>query len=326
MSIPEEFREDAGQFPPLLRALLEAELAAGNTILQAGHSFPAPPAGAYFKLSRAFSTRPRQSGDGLKFRDYNSSTISGGFTDERGFYHLLEPPLPPPPEPDMDAIREAHMPKASASIPLDPQAGPASALGKFVRSMVIDYQKWHDGEGYDIGSLRAATAAERTEIEALLLSRGIRDWRDVEALAELNTEAARNAMETAVRSADPRIRSAVTRYAPDPIPDHHRIASLVQALGTADLCGGLSQALDEAADFHPVEVVDALLRAALNRNGEAAVNIAGLLLYVHGKADQPFDWDQRPFLLRFSTENREERNAAFRELCEKIGVEASRYL
>ena len=37
-------------FPPLLRALLDEELAAGNEISEIGHSFPAPPAGAYIRL------------------------------------------------------------------------------------------------------------------------------------------------------------------------------------------------------------------------------------------------------------------------------------
>src|ERR1051326_4822 len=108
MPLPPEFEQDANQLPPPLRALLEAELAAGNEIVEVGHSFPAPPAGAYFKLAKPIATRPRQSGDGLKFREYNSPPYSGSLTDERGFYFLLESPLPPPEEPAMDAIRIAH--------------------------------------------------------------------------------------------------------------------------------------------------------------------------------------------------------------------------
>src|ERR1700690_1610813 len=105
VQIPEEFRKDAGSFPPLLRALLDAELEAGNQIAKAGHAFPAPPVGAYFVMTGPITTRKRASGDGLTFRDYNSSSWSGGFTDDRSFFHILEPPLPPEPEPDMDAIR-----------------------------------------------------------------------------------------------------------------------------------------------------------------------------------------------------------------------------
>jgi hypothetical protein len=104
---PEQQRElDA--FPPVLRALIEAELASGNTVVEVGHSFPAPPAGAYFKLAKKVSTRPRVSGNGLDFYEYNSSIYSGQFTDSKRFYFVIEPPNPPPPEPDMDAIRKSE--------------------------------------------------------------------------------------------------------------------------------------------------------------------------------------------------------------------------
>ncbi len=318
MTIPPEFREDADAFPPALRALLDAEMDAGNTIAEVGHRFPAPPAGAYFKMTRVVTTRPHESGGGLTFRGCESSSYSGWFTDDRGFYFIVEPPLPPPPEPDMDAIRSAHAPKPFQPPPI--QSDPNTALGRFERSMVIDYEKWHDGIGYDLEALAAATPAERSAIETMLLRRGERDWRDVEALAALATPLADKALQAAMDDSDPQIRLAVARHAPKLVPDTERIASLVKALETANLYDGLSQALDEAAEFHPKEVVEALLRGVLHRDGEAAVQFAALLMFVHGKAESQFDWDQRPFFLRFNTENKEEREAAFVELCEKIGV------
>src|SRR5271167_3667140 len=95
VEIPQEFRKDADSFPPVLRNLLDAELEAGNQIAKAGHTFPAAPVGAYFVMTGPIATRKRATGDGLKFRDYNSSIYSGGFTDEQGYFHILEPPLPP---------------------------------------------------------------------------------------------------------------------------------------------------------------------------------------------------------------------------------------
>ena len=95
----------------MLRDLLLAELAAGNSIVEVGHSFPAPPVGCYFKLASPVSTRPRASGDGIDFYDRNSSIYSGEFTDAKRFFFILEPPNPPPPEPDMDAIRRSHEPR-----------------------------------------------------------------------------------------------------------------------------------------------------------------------------------------------------------------------
>jgi hypothetical protein len=47
-----------------------------------------------------------------------------------------------------------------------------------------------------------------------------------------------------------------------------------------------------------------------------------MLAFLHGKASEPFDWQQRPFFLRFHTEDRREREAVFRELCAKLGIDA----
>jgi hypothetical protein len=111
MNLTTEQQKELAQFPVVLRALVEAELAAGNSIVEVGHSFPAPPAGAYFKLANKVSTRSRVSGDGIDFYERNSSIYSGEFTDAKRFYFILEPPNPPPPEPDMDAIRKTYEPK-----------------------------------------------------------------------------------------------------------------------------------------------------------------------------------------------------------------------
>ncbi len=98
------------------------------------------------------------------------------------------------------------------------------------------------------------------------------------------------------------------------------------SLQTAAPFGGLSATLEEAAAFHPPGVVDALLRGTLGRPGDVAVHFAALLCFVHGKSSEAFDWNHRPFFLRFNTTDRAEREAAFRELCETIGVDAVKYL
>ncbi|MFN7978583.1 MAG: hypothetical protein U0P30_10625 [Vicinamibacterales bacterium] len=117
-ALPREQRQELDRFPAVLRALIDAELAAGNTIVEIGHSHPAPPAGAYVKLARKVGTRPRASGDGLDFYERNGSLHSGEFTDDRRFFWVLEPPDPPPPEPDMDAIRRALEPKPDPLVQL----------------------------------------------------------------------------------------------------------------------------------------------------------------------------------------------------------------
>jgi hypothetical protein len=313
--IPECFGKQCDALPPVLRALLEAELAAGNRIEEVTHSHPAPPAGACVRLAAPVSTRPRAAGGGLRFRDVSGSLYSGEFSDEGGFFFIVEPPLPPPSEPDMDAIRAARDPGEWR--PSEPPAD--GALERFRRSMRIGYDQWHDGVGYDLEALRTASPEERRGIEDLLVIGGVRDWRDAEALAALDTPRARQALLGALDGGDAALAVAIAGYAPDLVGERRRAAVLAHAIETAVLYGGLSEALDEAASFHPPEVVDALFRAALAREGEAAVHCAALLAYVHGKATEPFDMELRPFFLRFHTDDPAERRRAFDELLVLIG-------
>ena len=111
MTITPEQRMELAKFPVALRSLIEGELAAGNAIVEIGHSFPAPPVGAYIKLANKVSTRARDDGDGFSFYERNSSIYSGEFTDDKRFYFVLEPPNPPPAELDMDAIRKSLEPQ-----------------------------------------------------------------------------------------------------------------------------------------------------------------------------------------------------------------------
>jgi hypothetical protein len=346
MIAPESCRKEIEAMPAILRALLQAELAAGNEIAEIGHTFPAPPAGAYFRLTKPLLTRGPVSGDGIVYYDRKGSTYSGEITDAKRFYFLLEPPHPPAPEPepDMQASRAARSPqpekldhfkqpaaRAADSNAVPPGGSVASDSGltpvqRFERSMVIDFEKWHDGVGYDLEALREMSRAELAAIEAMLLARGMNDWRDVEALAQFKTSAAHAALRAAMKHPNAEVRNAVMRYAPDLISNSARIASLVDALQTAELFGGLSLTLDQVADFHPAPIVEALFNGALERTGDVAVHFAAMLCFIHGRAAEPFDMAQRPFFLRFNTDNRAERETVFRELCEKIGVDAARYL
>lgn len=127
MSLTPEQQKELTSFPAALRALVEAELAAGNSIDEVGHGFPAPPVGAYLKLAIKVSTRPRETGDGLHFYERNGSSYSGEFTDAQRFYFVLEPANPPPPELDMDAARKALEPKPDLTVhvPSSLEAGPS---------------------------------------------------------------------------------------------------------------------------------------------------------------------------------------------------------
>lgn len=111
MNLTPEQQKELAKFPAALRSLIDAELAAGNVIEEIGHTHPAPPVGAFVKFTKKVTTRPRASGSGLKFYERNHSIYSGEFYDEQRFFFVLEPANPPPPYPDMDAIRKAHEPK-----------------------------------------------------------------------------------------------------------------------------------------------------------------------------------------------------------------------
>lgn len=361
--IPPEHERDVAALPQVLRDLLLAELAAGNAIVEVGHTFPAPPAGAWFKLARPVSTRARASGDGIDFHDRGFPGHSGEFTDGKRFHFLLEPPHPPPEEPDMDAMRAAREarqraadaelyrrasqtladrgergpPRHVANVPPPPAAPPAApprpavadaggAVERFERSMVIDYDKWHDGIGYDLDVLRSASAQERERIEEILVARGIDDWRDVEALAALDSPRARRLLAQAAERGNQRVRLAVSECAPHVLSETRRTELLVAALRSSEVYGGLTQALLQVETFHPPAVIDALFAGVLDRDGATATHFAAMLMFVHGKADSAFDMTQRPYFLRFHTDDRREREAMLRDLCGRLGVDPEQHL
>ena len=336
MAIPEEFAPRVTEFPVELRSLIEAELAAGNEIVELASCFPAPPAGAYVKLARPVSTRARESGGGLDFRERNLPSHFGEFADAERLFFVLEPPLPPPSEPDMDAIRAAMQARQSsdrrpgqrgsqvdvlrmAAIPSTPPSKELrSAVDRFRESMKIDYEKWHDGTGYDLDILKTAMPEELVEIENLLVNRGVVDWRDVQALAVLNSPRAKVLLRKTLAGADHRLAVAVMTYAPGVMSDEERAARLVAALEGSAVYEGLTQALLLVEGFHPTPVIDALFRGLLTRDGKTAVSFAAMLMFLHGKADSAFDWAHRPFFLEFNTEDRSRREELVRELCRRI--------
>ncbi|MEO6527438.1 MAG: hypothetical protein ABIP93_12485 [Gemmatimonadaceae bacterium] len=319
--IPTAFRADVAAMPGVLQRLIGDELNAGNEIDEVGHAFPASPAGGYVKLVRHVTTRPRASGDGLQYRARNSSLSAGEFTDEKRFYFVLEPAGAPPADADMDAIRAAD--DAPRPTPRPQVEGGAAPIERFVSSMVIDYDKWDDGIGYDLEALRAASRAEQASVESRLVPPS--GWRDVEALAALadtGSITAGEALRAAMASTNSEVRLAVTRFAPELIDADVRTASLLSAMETAAPFGGLDATLAQVEEFHPPDVVAALFRLLLTRDGETACNYAGMVAFLHGKAASSFDWSLRPLFLQFNTTDMKERVSAFRALCELCGVDA----
>lgn len=176
--------------------------------------------------------------------------------------------------------------------------------------MNIDYEKWHDGAGYDIDIIRNANAAERAEIERLLARRGVRDWRDVEALAALGSTAQ---LRHALASSDFTVALAVLEHAPAIASESEAVQLIERALRDAEIGAGFAEALRIVEKFHPPAVIDAMLRAIAARRNPTL--IVAMLLYVKGQAKEAFDYDLMPYFGRFCEQ---ERSVAIRELCERI--------
>ncbi len=118
-----EQESELRRFPSGLQILVASELAAGNSIVEVGHSFPAPPAGAYVKLAKPVTTRPRVSGDEIGFYQRHSSIYSGEFSDPTRFFFVLEPPHPYL-EPNSDELRKSlESQPNSPPMPAIPESG-----------------------------------------------------------------------------------------------------------------------------------------------------------------------------------------------------------
>jgi hypothetical protein len=204
--------------------------------------------------------------------------------------------------------------------------GPESdVVTRFRRSHEMNYEKWHDGIGCDLEAISEATPAERLEIEKILLNCTL-TWREVEALAALDTPRARQALREAMPYADSSVKSALLKYAGDLFHEAEKTKALVAAIGMAEVYAGLSVTLLEVEDHHPPEVIDALLRGTLERDGATACHYSAMLYFLHGKSKEPFDWDHRPLFLRFNTPDETVRRQCFVELCADIGVDPALYL
>lgn len=288
--------------PPGLQQVLRAELDAGNEVVAADHGFPAPPVGVAIRLARPIKwSSELPDVHACRFPNWDSSA---GYSDQQRHFFVLGPA---PPEP-----------KPTPAVSIPPVVPALPQVDRFRQSMSIDYEKWKDGIGYDLDTIAQADPDERARIEQLLLTRGLDDWRDVEALAQFDSPRARQALQAALRHGSATVRQAVLRYAPQLATDQQRTKAIVEALLHADIYTGLSEALDTAADFHPPEVVEALWQRLERSDSTAAVSIVALLFYLHGQAESRFDWSQRPYFLKFATEDARERKALVQELRERL--------
>jgi hypothetical protein len=195
---------------------------------------------------------------------------------------------------------------------------------RFRRAAEITAENWRDPQ-HDWDAIQTASPAERRSIEQLLVARGARHVIDVQALAMLSSPEADQALRQAFQSGSAEIRAAVVHFAPQTIEPAALRSELLQRIAECDAYAGLSLTLEQIEGQYTPELQTAMLTRIARDPGVAAVHFAGLLLYLHGQAESPFDWDQRPFLLRFNPGDLADRKAALVELCRRIGVRHEAY-
>lgn len=195
---------------------------------------------------------------------------------------------------------------------------------RFLRAAQITADNWRDPQ-HDWDAIQQAAPAERLAIEQYLVARGAQHAIDIQALAMLGTPGADQALRDAFQSGSAEIRAAVVRFAPRTIEPAVMRLELLQRVAECDVYAGLSPTLEQIEGEYTSELQVAMLTRIARDPGVAAVHFAGLLLYLHGQAESPFDWDQRPFLLRFNPGDVADRRAALAELCRRIGARPEAY-
>ena len=196
-----------------------------------------------------------------------------------------------------------------------------SPVSRFIKSMKIDYEKWRDGIGYDLKALKEANTRERKEIVKILVNKNPLDWRDIEALAVLDTPKSRSTILQALLGDNNEVNMAVLRFAPELVSNQVKTRVLVKALKSASFFDGFSHTMDIVGEYHPEEVKHELFHGLIYREGGIAVHFAAMLFYIFGKGETIFDDEHQDFFLKFNASNLSERKLAYKELCDIINVE-----
>ena len=210
----------------------------------------------------------------------------------------------------------------------------SDAFARFMASTDVDYEKWHEGIGYDLAALAELKGDELLDVEQWLFDRAGNDWRDLQALLAIGSDRAIAAVLEQLRRGTLEQRLSAARYlTEDPtlaerfpgwIAD--RDEAVIDGVRSAVLFEGLTQALDLAIELRTPPMVRALWRATQRDESEASVHAAARLAFLYGKAKSDFDWDLRPLFLRFGTTNKMERAAATAELGKLCGIDPASYL
>ena len=205
-----------------------------------------------------------------------------------------------------------------------------SALRRFVSSIVPVWKQWADGQRYDAAALKEISVPQRDQAVSLLTDRDI-TWREVEALAAIDTPQARAAVAAAAQhhlSIDTRLAAAAVMHQQGRLAEVDKfVARQLHLLDRP--ANGMARAL-AMAERYPSEVVKQALLWASYNSTECAPECARLLIRLTGAAREPFDENVQKILLKLDLYNSYfDRKAAFDELCRltamKLDASASDY-
>ncbi len=201
----------------------------------------------------------------------------------------------------------------------DPQPATGKAYDRFMESMKIDFYKWHDGIGYDLDALNELDDRELQELEALLISRKDSDWRDVEALAALNTPPSIQALRDTLASPNRECRLMAARYLKDLNIEDHIEEVVVRTLPETTIGDGMSYALMLAKLYPTENIRRQVLRCALIGKDDIRVHCAAMALFLYGVSKSEFDCDFK-IIYEFHEKDVEARRRIFERLCAMVGV------
>lgn len=188
------------------------------------------------------------------------------------------------------------------------------AYSRFLSSMQIGYEQWHDGTGYDLEALEQMSDQEKASIEQQLIPRAGNDWRDLEALDRLGTPNTFRAIARARNSSDIQIRIQAHEYGPEPTGAEWNLV-LLDALDQVEVGGGLSIALDCAIE-HPSPEITAKLWKLVEAGGRMGIgyHCAAALCCMSGVIDSIYDDTYRQLFLKFLEIDSESRRQALVDL------------
>jgi hypothetical protein len=198
---------------------------------------------------------------------------------------------------------------------------PSPEYQRFLQSMKIGYEEWHDGTGYDLEALRSLGPEEKQQAEDLLVSR-CSDFRGIEALDAMGTDRALDRIEGLLLSHDLELRLNAARV----LAKRKRIPSekveniLLDTLPNVTIGKGLTQAMSLAEAYPSEAVRRRLLYCALKGNDDVRIHAAALAHFLLGGSTMAFDWAHRPLYLRLGSRDRTDRQAGYEELCRSVGV------